>query len=67
MIILKDDSDIERVIRLLKRMVDWEGIRKSLKRHEYFLRPAERKRQKHLTHLKEINKWERRRMEKERV
>lgn len=61
MIEVREDDDFEKALRRFKRMYKKEGIKRAHERHEFFVRPSERRRQKHFLHLERVRKWKARR------
>ena len=51
---------IERTIRRFRRKVEQAGILKEYRRHSFYLKPGERRRQKHARALKRKRRSERR-------
>lgn len=53
------NNDVNTALKILKRKVNDEGILKDLKKHEYHLSKAQKKRLKHKEALKRFNKTKR--------
>ena len=53
------NNDVGRAITQLKRKMNDEGVRRDLKKHEYYLSKSQKRRVKHKEALKRINKIKR--------
>lgn len=54
-----DFSDLETALKVLKIRVSREGTLKELKRHEFYLKPSERRNQKHRAAVKRLRRRDR--------
>ncbi len=59
-----DDGNIEKAIKVLKRLIQREGVLKAVKRKSFYEKPSERERRKQREAIKRRMKAERRRQQR---
>ncbi len=52
-------GDLEYAIRMLKKKLQIDGIKRELKRREYYEKPSAKKRRKQAEALRKLNKFKR--------
>lgn len=59
-----DDGNIEKAIKVLKRLIQREGVLKAVKRKSFYEKPSERERRKQREAVKRRMKADRRRQQR---